>query len=77
MPNPTNVSNKEAYRRWHSSPLAIKKRANRVKARRQMEKAGRVRNGDGKHVDHKDGNPMNTKRSNLQIMTAKANRKKQ
>lgn len=77
MPNPKGVSNKEAYRRWHSSPLEIKKRSNRVKARRQMEKAGRVRKGDGKHVDHKDGNALNTSRSNLQIMSAKANRKKQ
>lgn len=77
MPNPKGVSNKEAYRRWHSSPLAIKKRANRVTARRKLEKEGRVKKGDGKHVDHKDGNALNNKRSNLQIMSAKANRKKQ
>lgn len=71
------LSEREKYLRYHSSPRMKKERAKRNKARRQMEKEGRVRKGDGKHVDHKDGNPNNTARSNLQILTAKANRKKQ
>lgn len=77
MPNPKGVSNKEAYKRWHSSPLSIKKRSNRNKARRTMAKEGKVTKGDGKHVDHKNGNPLTNKRSNLQILSAKENRKKQ
>ena len=48
----------------------------RKKARRLMERAGKVRKHDGKEVDHKDGNPNNRRRSNLQIMSRKANRKK-
>lgn len=77
MPNPKGVSNKEAYRRWHSSPLEIKKRSSRNKARRKLEKQGRVRKGDGKHVDHRNGNPLKNGDSNLQVLTAKRNRQKQ
>jgi hypothetical protein len=41
-----------------------------------------VADGSSKHVDHKDGNPMNNKPSNLQVVSAsynllkEANRKK-
>ena len=30
----------------------------------------------GKEVDHKDGNPLNNKRSNLQVISRHANRSK-
>ena len=40
-------------------------------------KQGRVRKGDGKHIDHKDGNPNNNSPSNLRVMSAKKNRVKQ
>ena len=52
-------------------------RAMRNAARRSLEKSGTVRKGDGKHVDHRDGDPTNNRRSNLRVMSAKANRKKQ
>jgi len=77
MPNPKGVSNKEAYRRWHSSPEKVKERSSRNKARRKLAKTGRVRKGDGKHVDHKNGNPRDNRRSNLTVMSARKNRKKQ
>jgi hypothetical protein len=54
-----------------------RERAMRNAARRSLERDGAVRKGDGKHVDHKDGNPNNNKRSNLRVISAKANRKKQ
>jgi hypothetical protein len=40
-----------------------------------MEKAGKVSKGDGKEVDHKNGNPMVNK-GNLQVLTRTQNRKK-
>jgi hypothetical protein len=65
------------YEKYHSSPRMKKERAKRNAARRALERDGVVRKGDGKHVDHKDGNPNNNKRSNLRVISAKANRKKQ
>lgn len=41
------------YDNYHSSPEQIKKRAMRNAARREMEKKGLVRKGDGKDVDHR------------------------
>lgn len=65
------------YRKYHSSDRMKHERAMRNAARRVMVKTGAVRKGDGKHVDHADGNPNNNHRSNLRVMSAKANRKKQ
>ena len=47
-----------------------------MKIRRKAEKQGRVSKGDGKHIDHSDGNWKNWKKSNLKITTAKFNRTK-
>ena len=52
-------------------------RALRNKNRRQAIREGRVKKGDGKHIDHKDGNPRNNSRKNLRVVSAKRNRKKQ
>lgn len=43
----------EEYRKYHGTPEQKKKRAQRNAARREMEKAGKVKKGDGKVVDHK------------------------
>lgn len=61
---------------YHAKPEQIKKRALRNKARRVMMKAGKVHKKDGKDVDHitslaKGGT---SKRSNLRVMSASANR---
>lgn len=52
------------------------KAANRKRkaARRTLEKSGKVTKGDGKEVDHKDGNPKNNARSNLRVRSAAKNR---
>ena len=42
-----------------------------------MMKAGRVKKGDGKEVDHKDMNPRNNSRKNLRVVSRTANRKRQ
>lgn len=41
-----------------------------------MAKAGRVRKGDGREVDHKNGNPKDNSRKNLRVVSRKVNRKK-
>lgn len=55
-------------------PERVKERAKRNKARRQLEKEGLVRKGDGKVVDHK--RPLSkgggTGRSNLRVQSQKA-----
>jgi hypothetical protein len=40
------------YDTFHGKPEEIKKRAQRVKARRMMEKEGKAHKGDGLDVDH-------------------------
>ncbi len=65
---------KQEYRTQHASPAAKKKRAENNKARRIMEKAGKVRKGDGKDVAHKDNNTNNNSRSNLSVQSQAKNR---
>lgn len=48
--------------------------ASRKRARRKMEKAGKVRKGDGKDVAHKNGNPKDNKKGNLSVQSKKKNR---
>jgi hypothetical protein len=71
---------KRNYRReydtYHAKPSQRKARASRNRARTKMTKAGKVRKGDGKEVDHKNGNPRDNRRKNLKVMTKKANRRK-
>jgi len=67
---------KSEYQNFHGKPEEIKKRAERVKARRMMEKTGAVTKGDGKDVDHKK--PLRsggtTTPSNLRVRSKSANR---
>lgn len=37
-------------------------------------KLGKAKKGDGKDVHHKDGNPMNNKKSNLKLLIKNKNR---
>lgn len=64
------------YRRFQSSRKAKKDRAARNKARRLAEREGRVHKGDGKEVDHKDSNPQHNTRSNIRVISRRANRAK-
>jgi hypothetical protein len=67
---------KREYELFQGKPEQIKKRAERVKARRMMEKAGLATKGDGKDVDHirplKSGGT--SARSNLRMRSRSANR---
>jgi hypothetical protein len=65
---------KEEYRTYHGTPEQRKRRAARNRARRYMERNGRARKGDGKDVDHRDGNPLNNSSGNIRIRSRNANR---
>lgn len=65
---------KKEYARYHAKPEQKKNRASRNAARAMAVKAGVARKGDGKDVDHKNGNPKDNRKSNLRVTTKKANR---
>lgn len=64
------------YATYDGTPAVKKKRAQRNKARRMLEREGVVSKGDGKDVDHKK--PLSkggtTTRSNLRAVPASKNR---
>jgi hypothetical protein len=67
---------KQEYANYDGTPEVKKKRAQRNKARRMLEREGVVHKGDGKDVDHKT--PLSkggtTVRSNLKVVAATKNR---
>lgn len=52
----------------------LKANASRKQARRIMEKKGAVKKGDGKDVDHKNGNPNDNSKKNLRVTSKSKNR---
>jgi len=68
---------KGEYKKYHKSTRMKKERALRNKNRRELTRNGKVRKGDGKHIDHKDGNPKNNSKKNLRVVSGRKNRKKQ
>jgi hypothetical protein len=67
---------KAEYKNYDGTPAVKKKRAQRNKARRMLEREGVVHKGDGKDVDHITplGKGGTTTRSNLPAKPAAANR---
>lgn len=65
------------YREHGSLPEQKKRRAARNAARNAAIKAGKVKKGDGKEVDHKNYNALDNSPSNLRIVDKKTNRTKQ
>jgi hypothetical protein len=67
---------KREYEEYHADDKQKKNRAKRNAARRELEKEGVVRKGDGKDVDHK--RPLSkgggNGRSNLRAVEASKNR---
>ncbi len=49
------------------------KRASRNRARYSLIKQGRVRKGDGRHVDHRNGNALDNSKKNLNVLSRAAN----
>ena len=72
----TSVTINSEYANYQGKPEQIKNRAERNKARSEMEKAGKVHKGDGKDVDHikplVKGGSNST--SNMRVKSASANR---
>lgn len=63
----------QAEKEWDHRNGRIKDRAQRNAARAKMEKAGKVRKGDGKQVDHKRGLGAGNGKGNLRAVSAKTN----
>ena len=67
---------KKEYAKFQSSTESKKYRAHRNKVRRKALRDGRVKKGDGKDIDHKDGNPRNNSKKNLRVVSKSTNRAK-
>ena len=65
---------RKEYLNYHSKPEQKKKRAARNAARAKMMKAGLVRRGDGRDVDHKNGSTKDNSMKNLRAVPASVNR---
>lgn len=66
------------YREYHASPEQKKRRAQRNAARAKAAKAGKVRKGDGKEVDHLGFNRKGKlNNSRVKVVSKKTNRKRQ
>lgn len=72
---PNTAGRQAAQKKYNAKPEQVKNRTARNKARRTMEKLGLVRKGDGKDVDHSNGNPRDNSRSNLKVEPKRKNRK--
>ena len=74
------ISEKRDYRKeydnFQGTSEQKKNRAKRNKVNRLMKRLGRIRKGDGKDVDHKDGNPKNNSMKNLRVISKSHNRSK-
>lgn len=68
------AAHRKAQAKYQKSPEQVQKRENRNKARYQEEKAGKVHKGDGKDVEHKDGNALNNKSDNWRVGSRHHNR---
>jgi len=65
---------KKEYANYQGKPAQVKKRTSRNAARAKLSAGGSVKKGDGKDVDHKNGNPHDNSKKNLRVTTKKANR---
>jgi hypothetical protein len=67
---------RKEYDEYHGTDEQKKNRASRNAARRDAVKKHGKAKLRGKEVDHKDGNPKNNGKKNLQIISRSDNRKK-
>lgn len=74
LPNKAAGRNYKAEYKYQGTPEQIAKRSSRNKARRAMIKAGKAKVGDGKDINHRNGNPLDNVMSNFQSESKHANR---
>jgi hypothetical protein len=67
---------KKEYAKFQSSNSSKKDRASRNKANRLAKSEGRISKGDGKDVDHRNGNPRDNRKSNTRVVSRSTNRAK-
>jgi len=60
--------------KYDKSPKRMADNRARKKARSLLERAGKAKRGDGKDVDHKNGNPRDNSPKNLRSVGRAANR---
>ena len=60
--------------KYDKSPKRMADNRARKKARSLLERAGKAKRGDGKDVDHKNGNPRNNSPKNLRSVGRATNR---
>ena len=65
---------KNEYKKYQGTSIQKKKRASRNAARNALKKTGAVKKGDGRDVNHRNGNPMDNRAKNLSVTTKRANR---
>jgi hypothetical protein len=68
---------KKEYQEYHAKPEQKKRRAQRNKARREAARAGRVKKGDGKEVDHAGSNRKGPLGKKTRVVSKKENRSRQ
>lgn len=72
---PNTKGRQAAQKRYNAKPEQKKRRAQRNATRNALIKAGRVRKGDGRDVDHRNGNPADQSPGNLRIQSKSQNRR--
>lgn len=74
LPDKAHGRNYKAEYKYQGTPEQIARRSSRNKARRAMIKAGKAKVGDGKDVNHTNGNPLDDRMSNYDMETKRQNR---
>ena len=65
---------KSEYKKYQGTSTQKKNRASRNAARSTLKKVGVVKKGDGKDVNHRNGNPRDNRAKNLSVTTKHSNR---
>ena len=68
------TAHRKAEAKYQQKPEQVQKRENRNAARRHLESLGKAHKGDGKDVQHKDGNALNNSPSNWHLGSRHNNR---